>query len=113
MSAALSGTRGYSETQIVTFSCDASNEAVPAAIYIVGNTEELGDWVPNAIRMYDDCTHGDVAVGDGIWSLQLVIPDGEKIEYMYTNGGARGGGSRERSFQHVIVLSQLRRNQAT
>ena len=35
------------------------------------------DWVPNAIRMSDDGTHGDVAAG-------------EKIEYKYTNSGARG-----------------------
>ena len=82
--------RGHTAAQLVTFACDASDETVPAAIYIVGNTEELGDWVPNAIRMYDDGTNGDAEAGDSIWSLQLEMPVGEKVEYKYTNSGRRG-----------------------
>jgi hypothetical protein len=63
---------------------------VPKAIYIVGNQEALGNWTPNMIKMYDDGTHGDEKKSDGIWSLEVHVPLGIKVEYKYTNSGIEG-----------------------
>jgi len=78
------------ELQGVTFVCDATTIEVPTAIYIVGNIEQFGEWVPNLVRMYDDGTHGDKESGDGLWSLTMQIPVGEEIQYKFTNSGKRG-----------------------
>jgi alpha-amylase/alpha-mannosidase (GH57 family) len=78
------------ETQPVIFTCDASREKVPEAIYIVGSLPELGSWTPNAIRMNDDGAKGDLKAKDGVWSLQIDVPIGEEIQYKYTNSGKRG-----------------------
>ena len=50
----------------------------------------LGNWTPNLIKMYDDGTHGDEKKGDGIWSIELLVPPNIKIEYKYTNSGYEG-----------------------
>jgi hypothetical protein len=78
------------ETQLVLFTCDASREKVPDAIFIVGGLPELGSWTPNAIRMSDDGTNGDLKAKDGVWSLQIAIPIGEEVQYKYTNSGKTG-----------------------
>jgi hypothetical protein len=78
------------ETQLVIFTCDASREMVPEAIYIVGALPELGSWTPNAIPMRDDGANGDLMAKDGIWSLEVAIPIGEEVQYKYTNSGKRG-----------------------
>jgi hypothetical protein len=57
---------------------------------MVGNQDVLGNWTPNLIRMYDDGTHGDEKISDGIWSLELRVPPGIKVEYKYTNSGDEG-----------------------
>lgn len=82
--------RSRSESQQVTFTCDASAVSVKEAIFIVGSTEELGDWTPNVVRMYDDGTNGDEKAGDGIWSLLTQVPVSMEVHYKYTNSGARG-----------------------
>ncbi len=88
------GTMAQSREDLVTvvFQVDARATYVRKAIYIVGNIEQLGNWVPNKVRMYDDGTHGDEK-GDGIWSLELMLPPGLEIEYKYTNSGAEGSWS--------------------
>ncbi len=78
------------ETQRVLFTVDASDEKVEAAVYIVGNLKELGEWTPNLVRMYDDGTNGDKAMQDGIWSLELDIPVGSQVQYKFTNSGKKG-----------------------
>ena len=78
------------EMQTVLFTCDASAVKVSRAIFIAGGVPQLGAWVPNAIQMYDDGTHGDSKAGDGVWSLQVELPAGAVIEYKYTNSGERG-----------------------
>ncbi|HXG00277.1 MAG TPA: carbohydrate-binding module family 20 domain-containing protein [Bacteroidota bacterium] len=82
--------RGGLEMQDVLFTVDASGISVPDAVYIVGNRKELGEWIPNSIRMYDDGSHGDVKASDGIWSLRLRLPVGTEVQYKYTNSGRRG-----------------------
>jgi hypothetical protein len=74
----------------IFFQVDASQLQVPKAIYIVGNQEALGNWTPNVIKMYDDGTHGDEIKSDGIWSLEMHVPLGTKVEYKYTNSGIEG-----------------------
>lgn len=73
----------------VLFTCNAKAIHNPS-IAIAGNLPELGSWVPNAVVMYDDGTHGDAAAGDGIWSLRLGILAGTELQYKYTNSGKRG-----------------------
>lgn len=74
----------------IVFVCDATAQDVADAIYIAGNLPELGSWIPNTVRMYDDATHGDAAAGDGHWSLQIEIPAGTEVQFKYTNSGVPG-----------------------
>ncbi len=74
----------------VVFQCDARSTGVSDAIFITGNIRQLGNWTPNAVRMYDDGSHGDVAPGDGIWTLAVDVPSGVEIQYKFTNSGAEG-----------------------
>jgi len=74
----------------ILFQVDASKHQVPKAIYIVGNQDVLGNWTPNQIMMYDDGTHGDEIKSDGIWSIEVRVPFGIKVEYKYTNSGDEG-----------------------
>jgi hypothetical protein len=85
------GAMAQSREDLVTvvFQVDCIDMYVRRSIYIVGNHELLGSWVPNRVRMYDDGTHGDTK-GDGIWTLELQLPPGVEIQYKYTNSGAEG-----------------------
>lgn len=82
--------RGGGRMVNVLFTVDASREEVPGAIYITGNAKELGEWTPNAVRMYDDGTNGDLRANDGVWSLRVDLPSGMQIHYKYTNSGSKG-----------------------
>jgi len=74
----------------VVFECDASDIYVRKTLYIAGNHESIGQWVPNKVRLYDDGTHGDKKGGDGIWTVEALLPDGYEVEYKYSNSGAEG-----------------------
>lgn len=74
----------------VVFQCDAREDYVRRGIYIAGNLEALGNWTPNTVKMHDDGSSGDDAAGDGIWSLEIQVPVGTRIEYKYTNSGPAG-----------------------
>jgi hypothetical protein len=78
------------EMQKVLFTCDARDQKVPYAIYIAGDIQELAAWVPNAVRLYDDGTHGDAKAGDAIWSLEVEVSPGTEIHYKFTNSGKHG-----------------------
>jgi hypothetical protein len=86
------GTMAQSKKDMVSvlFQVDATKIQIPKLIYIVGNLNVLGNWTPNLIKMYDDGTHGDEKKGDGIWSIELLVPPNIKIEYKYTNSGYEG-----------------------
>jgi hypothetical protein len=86
------GVMGQSELDLVTvvFQCDARGMYVRNHLSIVGNLEELGNWTPNVVRLYDDGTHGDIEAGDSIWTIEFALPVGIKIEYKFTNSGAEG-----------------------
>ena len=74
----------------VLFTCDASAQKVPDAIYIVGELPELGAWTPNKVKMFDDGTHGDEKKNDNIWTLELQLPENISVQYKYTNSGQEG-----------------------
>ncbi len=74
----------------IVFECDATDVDVTDKIYICGATENIGSWIPNRVRMYDDGTHGDKTSGDGIWSLEVNFEEGYEILYKYTNSGREG-----------------------
>jgi alpha-amylase/alpha-mannosidase (GH57 family) len=82
----------------VKFICDARKANIKTAIYIVGNLEELGEWIPNKIQMYDDKTHGDIKAKDGVWTLELLIPEGTEVHYKYTNSGKPGDWENSEEF---------------
>jgi alpha-amylase/alpha-mannosidase (GH57 family) len=86
------GTMAQSTEDLVTvvFQCDAKDVYVRKGIYITGNLEALANWRPNVVRLHDDGTNGDQSAGDGIWSLEIQVPPGTKIEYKYTNSGPAG-----------------------
>ena len=58
--------------------------------------KELGNWIPNLVRMYDDGTHGDAVAGDNIYTITFTMPyipldespdhKGVRIGYKYTYG---------------------------
>lgn len=81
-----------SRDQMVTVivHCDARDIYVRKALYIAGNLTELGDWVPNKVRMYDDGSNGDRKAGDNVWTISLRVPAGTHLEYKFTNSGAVG-----------------------
>jgi alpha-amylase/alpha-mannosidase (GH57 family) len=86
------GTMAQSKKNMISviFQVDATRIRVPKSIYIVGNLDVLGNWTPNLIRMYDDGTHGDEKKGDGLWSIELLVPANIQVEYKYTNSGYEG-----------------------
>jgi alpha-amylase/alpha-mannosidase (GH57 family) len=86
------GTMAQSRPDVVSvvFQVGCKDMYVRKSVYVVGNHEMLGNWVPNKVRMYDDGTNGDQTANDGIWSLEVTLPAGVEIEYKYTNSGAEG-----------------------
>ena len=74
----------------VVFQCDARNNYVRKGIYIAGNHEQLGNWKPNTVKMYDDGTHGDRQQNDSVWTIELRFPVGTEIQYKFTNSGPSG-----------------------
>lgn len=88
------------EKRTVRFECDARAEAVPDAIFIVGNQTEIANWVPNVKRLRDDGAAGDQTAGDGIWSLEIELPLGTEVQYKFTNSGEVGSWASE-EFPHA------------
>ncbi|MBI4428815.1 MAG: hypothetical protein HY562_06820 [Ignavibacteriales bacterium] len=85
--------RSTQDLVVVRFQCDAKDIYVRKSVYIVGNHELLGNWTPNKVKMFDDGTHGDEKAGDGIWTLEVHLPETTEIEYKFTNSGAEGSWS--------------------
>jgi alpha-amylase/alpha-mannosidase (GH57 family) len=97
------GTMAQSQADMVSvlFQCNAQDLYIRKSLYIVGNHEELGNWVPNKVRLYNDGTHGDNVSGDNVWALELSFPVGTEIEYKYTNSGAEGEWNPGEEFPYV------------
>ncbi len=97
------GTMAQSQQDLITvlFQCDAREIYVRKYLYIVGNHEELGSWIPNKVRLYNDGTHGDVIADDSIWAVEIQLPVGAEIEYKYTNSGAMGNWNPGEEFPSI------------
>jgi len=97
------GVMAQSQLDLVTvvFQCDARGMYVRKSLYLVGNCEELGNWIPNKVRLYDDGTHGDKTANDSIWTTELKLPVGTELEYKFTNSGAEGSWNPGEEFPGV------------
>ena len=86
------GTMAQSTQDLVklVLQCDANGIYVRKGIYVTGNLEDLGSWVPNRMKMFDDGTHGDVQAGDNVWTFELWVPPETEVRYKFTNSGAIG-----------------------
>jgi alpha-amylase/alpha-mannosidase (GH57 family) len=107
------GTMAQSKQDLVCvlFQCDARGMYVRKSIYIVGNHEELGGWIPNKIRLYNDGTHGDAIADDSIWTLELQLPIGAEIEYKYTNSGAEGSWNPGEEFPYINRMIRVEKTE--
>jgi alpha-amylase/alpha-mannosidase (GH57 family) len=105
------GTMLQSRQDLITvvFQCDARGMYVRKSLYIVGNHEALGNWVPNKVRMYDDGTHSDSVAGDSIWTIELALSIGAELEYKFTNSGAEGSWNPGEEFPSVNRKIRVKR----
>lgn len=89
---------------LVKFICDASDVIVKDAIFIVGNLEKLGEWIPNFIRM------NKRKKDRNIWEYEIEVPVGTEIQYKYTNSGKLGEWSGSEEFpalnRSIIVVPE-------
>lgn len=84
------------------------NRTSPKGLFITGNLPELGDGVPNTVRMYDDGSHGDERAGDKVWSLQLTLPAPKQAQFTFTDTGIQGQwGEKETGFEHTSFNRQF------
>ena len=74
--------RGIRETVPVLFRCTVPDGVNARAVCIVGNREELGEWVPNRVRMANE--------GSGKWMFEAELPLNAEIHYKYTCDGIEG-----------------------
>ncbi|RPI06739.1 MAG: hypothetical protein EHM64_01830 [Ignavibacteriae bacterium] len=97
------GTMAQSRIDLVpvVFHCDTRGMYVRTSMYIAGNHEELGSWVPNKVRLFNDGTHGDFIADDNIWTMELQLPAGTELEYKYTNSGAEGNWNPGEEFSTI------------
>ncbi|MBN1396741.1 MAG: hypothetical protein JXA06_01795 [Bacteroidetes bacterium] len=96
----------------VVFQCDARDMYIRKSIYISGSCEELGSWVPNKIRLYNDGTHGDSYADDSIWALEVNLPAGTEIEYKFTNSGAEGSWNPGEEFSGINRKIRVENNES-
>jgi alpha-amylase/alpha-mannosidase (GH57 family) len=108
------GTMAQSQSDLVTvvFQCDARGMYVRTSLYLVGNHEELGNWIPNKVRLYDDGNYGDKVIGDNIWTIELALPVGIEIEYKFTNSGAEGNWNPGEEFPGINRKIRVERTEA-
>jgi alpha-amylase/alpha-mannosidase (GH57 family) len=55
-------------------------------VYIAGNQDELGLWVPNKIGLRDDGVAPDAVAGDNLWRQTFGFMPGTLLRYKYTIG---------------------------
>ncbi|RME53150.1 MAG: hypothetical protein D6795_05790 [Deltaproteobacteria bacterium] len=98
----------------VTFEVDCTGERIPIDRYvdianppppagtgrafIVGNRDNLGNWTPNTIALYDDGTHGDATPGDNLWTGRFFFSPLTEVQYKYTIGSEGEGWANTEEF---------------
>lgn len=55
-------------------------------VYIVGNQDKLGNWIPNKVALRDDGVAPDLKAWDGIWTGTFGFMPGTLLRYKYTIG---------------------------
>ena len=78
-----------------TPNCDTSEPPCIDAATFDAASQQMGNWSPNVVPMYDDGTHGDAVAGDNLWTITFDLPYFEaasptdawvRIGYKYTWG---------------------------
>ena len=86
----------------VTFQVDVTETIVPVnayvnienppppkgkgIVYISGNHDQLGNWIPNKIPLLDNGEAPDKVAGDGLWTGTFGMAPGTMLRYKYTVG---------------------------
>jgi len=86
----------------VTFEVDVTGKLLPittytdiktlpppagkGVVYITGNQDPLGQWIPNKIPLVDDGNAPDEAANDGKWTAVFGFAPGTAVHYKYTIG---------------------------
>ena len=84
------------------------NTALSKGLFITGTIPELGDRIPNTIRMYDDGTHGDERPGDRVWSLRVNLQKPQPVQFAFTSNGIKGQwGDKETGFDNNAKNNQF------
>ena len=55
-------------------------------VFVVGNHDKIGNWIPNKVGLSDTGKSGDVTPNDGVWTLTLGFQRGDVVQYKYTVG---------------------------
>ncbi|MBI1389680.1 MAG: hypothetical protein GC154_14680 [bacterium] len=74
----------------LTFRLYANEHDAAGGFSIVGDAPELGDGVPNKVRMYDDGSHGDERSRDQVWTYTIESRFDRPLDYAFTPNAAEG-----------------------
>jgi lysophospholipase L1-like esterase len=77
-------------TADAVFRVDMSGEPDGRRAFVMGNHPQLGSFVPNAVPLHDDGSHGDQRAGDGVWSAKFTFTDPQVLTYAFTDGAPAG-----------------------
>lgn len=66
------------EKHSVTFKVISKNLLPNESVYLTGNNESLGNWLPSAVKLNKE--------SDSVWTKTLSFNKGERIEYKFTLG---------------------------
>ncbi len=83
----------------VTFEVDATGSKVPldnwgdipnppptGKVYVAGNHDKLGNWIPNKVDLRDDGKSGDATANDLVYSRTFGFMPGTMLRYKFTIG---------------------------
>ena len=93
----------------MTFEVDATQDVVPmnqftdlitypppfgnGIMFITGNQDGLGNWVPNKVALLDDGNAPDEVANDGKWTRTFGFAPGTLLRWKYTSGLNTNEGS--------------------
>lgn len=62
----------------ITFQVEAPDLSSDSTIFITGNHEKLGTWIPDRVAMKN--------IGEQKWEVKIKVPKSEVLEYKFTKG---------------------------
>jgi len=83
-------TRAHAGTIDAVLRVDMAADPSGRPPFVMGNQPQLGGFVPNAVPLYDDGSHGDQRAGDGVWSARFTFTEPQLLTYAFTNGAPAG-----------------------